>query len=455
MTLYTNLKNFIEVKMNFKEIVDKKFANKELSFEEIKFCVDCYMRELVNDENMTNFLKAIYDNGMSNDETYFLTKVLQNSGVSLNLHSMGITNVIVDKHSTGGVSDSTTLIIVPLLASLGISVVKMSGGKLGFTGGTADKIKCFANLKNEIPLDEAVEIVKNNNGVFLTQSEEFAPDDKKIYHLRDKTGLVDSVPLIASSVASKKLAVGADIILIDVKCGDGAMIKDLRNAKKLSNLLMWIFKKENKRCVTVISQMNRPLGDYIGNELEVYEAILILKNKLNNNLLKLSLFLCGLIVQKAFGVDNYEAYNLLSQSLKSKKALKKFMDIVQAQGGSLVLFQDRIPYKKHKIKSSKSGYLFVNTAKLGELCNYYDSVFKQFKGVHLLKPIFEFVEEGEDIFEIITRHKNLQVENNVLNVKDLTNEDLLKIKKQFQSCFQIRKKKPNKCFKLVENVVLR
>ncbi|MDD3397155.1 MAG: thymidine phosphorylase [Clostridia bacterium] len=430
-------------KTNFEEIINRKLKGKNLEKEDIDAVISAYVNEKLPENIMISFLTAIFKNGMSDEEIYHLTKAMQNSGITLDLSELGS---VADKHSTGGVSDSTTFLIVPIVASLGVKMLKMSGKSLGFTGGTADKILCFKGLKNNLEIEQAIEITKQTNGCFITQSDLLAPADKKMYALRDKVGLIESIPLIASSILSKKLASGSDIIILDVKFGAGAFIKNKNEAGVLAKIMVDILKKEGKKACAVLSSMEQPLGDFVGDELEVMESISILKGLKKNKLFKLSEFLSALIIERAKGVSFNQAKKQVHESISSGKALTKFKAIVKAQGGSLVLFnKDLDIFKKVLIKAETNGFVQkINTEKLGLLTRQFKQKYAGFSGI----------ENKAGIGKLIT--KDSQLVKLYFEPKHFKKIDKIEIKNMITSyaeCFEILKIKVLTKLKLIESVI--
>ena len=256
--------------MTIIDIITKKKNKQELSYEEIKYAIDGYLDGSIKDYQMSSLLMAIVLNGMTKEETFNLTDVMLNSGEKINLNDL---QPVVDKHSTGGVGDKTTLVLAPLVASCGVNIAKMSGRGLGFTGGTIDKLESIPGFNTSIDIKKFKEQVKNINIAIVGQMGNLVPADKKLYALRDVTGTVESIPLIASSIMSKKLASGASTIVIDVKVGNGALMKTEKDAKTLAKMLVEIGKQYNKKVVCFITDMEEPLGYAIGNSLEVLESI--------------------------------------------------------------------------------------------------------------------------------------------------------------------------------------
>ena len=271
--------------MNIVDIIIKKRNKNELSKEEIDYTIKNYVNGTIADYQMSSLLMAIFLNGMTDKETFYLTESMLNSGDKIDLSN--IEGIKIDKHSTGGIGDKTTIILGPLVASCGVKVPKMSGRSLGFTGGTIDKLESIENFNTAISMDKFINQVKNINIAIASQTGNLVPADKKIYALRDVTGTVDSIPLIASSIMSKKLASGADKIVICLKLGNGALINNIDDAHKLANLMVNIGKYHNKETICVITNMNQPLGNMIGNSLEIKESIDVLKGNGPKDLLEL------------------------------------------------------------------------------------------------------------------------------------------------------------------------
>ncbi|MDD2445775.1 MAG: thymidine phosphorylase [Clostridia bacterium] len=423
---------------SFSKIIQKKSNGIELKNNEINFVVKNYLADEISDEQMASFLKTVINKGLSKNETYYLTKAMQQSGETLDLSEL---YPVADKHSSGGVSDSTTLLIVPILASLGVKILKMSGKGLGFTGGTADKVLCFQGLNNNLSIEQAINITKQTNGCFITQSENLAPADKKIYELRDKNGLIESIPLIASSIISKKLASGSDIILLDVKFGSGAFMKNLNEATELANLMIDILKQESKKACAVITSMEEPLGDFVGDELEVFESISILMGNKKNNLLKLSEYLSALILSMAKNINLNEAKKQVRETIESKKALEKLKQIVKVQGGSLNIFDEEFKSFKVNLKAENSGYIQkINTENIGFLTRKHKGTFNNFLGIEIKARTGRKVSENSNL--AILHFKD---NANLINVKD--------IEKDYKRCFEISNIKSIKQFKLIEKII--
>lgn len=301
--------------------------------EEIDFLVKGVLNGSIPDYQLSAWLMAVCLKGMSFEESYNLTKAMVNSGDIIDLSGIG--NIIADKHSTGGVGDKTTIVLIPLLAACGMPVAKLSGRGLGFTGGTIDKLESIKGFRTSLSNDEFIGQVKNIGAAIACQTTNLVPADKKLYELRDVTCTIDSIPLIAASVVSKKIAAGANIIILDVKCGNGAFMKTIEEAEELSVVMTEIGKRAGKQISCVITSMEQPLGCSVGNGIEVLEAIQTLNNEGPEDLIQLCLYLGALSLLKAGKVKNIdEGRELLSEKLKDGSAFEKFKEIVLAQGGS-------------------------------------------------------------------------------------------------------------------------
>lgn len=351
--------------MDTKEIVNKIKNKQPLGENLINNLIKSYCDNKISDDEILPIIKAIYDNDISDQDLFYLTDAMKNSGHTLNLQELG---QVVDKHSTGGVSDTTTIILVPICAVLGTKMLKLSGRGLGFTGGTCDKLEAFSGYKTDIDLNDAISLVKENGGCMMTSSLEIAPADKKIYSLRNKTGLVDNVSLIASSIMSKKLASGADIIVLDVKYGNGAFMPNLKMAKKLGKKMQRIGQLAGKKIKIVYGKMSQPLGYNIGPKLETMEAIKVLDGKEKGNLYKDSVRLASLCVALDKHIPYLIAKHRVIKTIKNKTALEKLKIMVKAQGGSLELFNEEYATPTLIVKSNLNGKVVsYNTKDLGEI----------------------------------------------------------------------------------------
>lgn len=396
------------------DIINKKRLGLELSYSELDFFFNGYLKGKVKDYQMSSLLMAICINGMTDEEIFALTKIFIDSGDVLDFSE--IPGIKVDKHSTGGVGDKTTLIIAPIVASLGIPVVKMSGRGLGYTGGTIDKLESIKGFNIALSDNQVFNQVKKIGVVVTGQTADLAPMDKAIYALRDVTGTVSSIPLIASSIMSKKIAAGADKILIDIKVGNGALLQKKSDANKLSDLMKKIGKFYNREVRTIISDMNVPLGHAIGNSIEVMEAIKVLKGEeTNNNLVDLCIELATEMVSMGKNIDRAVAYDEVVDSIKSGKAYNKFLELVKAQGGkidSLRLSDDSI-----EIVATEAGIVKkINALELGKLSVKLGTgrVNKEDKidynvGIYLNKLVGDTVKKG-DILATIYVNKNVKLD---------------------------------------------
>ena len=357
--------------MNILDIIAKKRDKKELTKEEIEFFIKEYVDGTVADYQASALVMAIYLNGMTKEETTNLTLAMAHSGETLDLSSLNKT--IVDKHSTGGVGDKVSICLLPLVASLGVPVAKMSGRGLGFTGGTVDKMQSIPGYKTEIDINSFVKNVKNVGISMISQTLNLAPADKKLYALRDAISCVESIPLIASSIMSKKIASGAEKIVIDVTVGSGAFMKNIEQARKLANEMIEIGKLANRETICILTNMDEPLGNAIGNNLEVIEAINFLNGEMPQDLKEVVLELGAYMVKLAGLGDNIEKNKeKLLENIENKKGLNKFIEMVQNQGGDITYITDTNKFKKAKyiepIIAKESGYINkINAEEIGKI----------------------------------------------------------------------------------------
>ncbi|WP_252313305.1 pyrimidine-nucleoside phosphorylase [Sinobaca sp. H24] len=346
--------------MRMVDIITDKRDGKELPQEAIEWFINEYTKGTVPDYQAAAFAMAVYFKGMTQSEAAALTFAMAASGDQLDLTA--VEGVKVDKHSTGGVGDKTTLILGPIVAALGIPVAKMSGRGLGHTGGTIDKLEAFTGFQTEISQDEFIKLVNENKIALAGQSGNLTPADKKLYSLRDVTGTVNSIPLIASSVMSKKIAAGADAIVLDVKTGSGAFMESVEEARELAGAMVDIGKSLDRKTMAVISDMNQPLGRFVGNALEVKEAIDTLNGKGPKDLHDLSVTLAAHMVVLADKASNLEeAVKLVEQVIENGEALKKMKQFIEAQGGDASSVDDSslLLNAAHLIEvtSEKDGYV--------------------------------------------------------------------------------------------------
>lgn len=399
--------------MTIVDIITKKRFNKELTREEIDFAISGYLDGTVENYQMSALLMAIVLNGMTDRETIDLTDIMLKSGDIIDLSR--IDGLIVDKHSTGGVGDKVTLVLAPLLASFGIKIAKMSGRGLGHTGGTIDKLESIEGFNTSLDQKSFINQVNKINIALVGQTGKIAPADKKIYALRDVTGTVESIPLIASSIMSKKLASGSDIIMIDVKVGSGALMKNLSDAKKLAKLMVKIGKAYRKPTICILTNMEEPLGFAIGNSLEVKEAINTLKGNGPSDLLEVVMTFASLIVGAYKKVSNTEAKELIFKQINNGAAYKKFEELIEAQGGDI----NKIKYtdKVFSIKSDKEGYINnINALELGRIAkaigagrNTLDDVIDHEVGLVLSKKVGDYVEKDEELLKVYLKNKDISI----------------------------------------------
>ncbi len=399
--------------MTIIDVIDKKRLSKELTKEEIEFAVNGYLDGSVKDYQMSSLLMAIVINGMTDNEVINLTDVMIKSGDLIDLSK--VDGIIVDKHSTGGVGDKVTLVLGPLLASLGIKIAKMSGRGLGHTGGTIDKLESITGFNTKISEEEFIKQVNDINIALVGQTGNLVPADKKIYALRDVTGTVSSIPLIASSIMSKKIASGADILMIDVKVGNGALMKSLDEAKELANLMVKIGKFYKKPTICLLTNMDEPLGYAIGNSLEVLEAIDALKGNGPSDLLEVVITLSSIIIGAVNKISNEEAKQLLFKQLNNGNAYKKFESLVKAQGGDINSI--KVSSKVFSIKSSKEGYINkIDAYHLGEIAkkigagrNTLDDKIDYEVGLVLNKKVGDKVSLDEELIKVYLKDKDVSI----------------------------------------------
>ena len=409
------------------EITEKKNKKKELSYQEIEYMINSYVKGKINDQTMSDFVWSIYYNGLSIEETYYLTDVMIKSGETIDLTSLG--KPVVDKHSTGGVGDKITLIVSPIVAAAGVCVPKMSGRGLGLTGGTVDKLESIPGYKLKMSKKAFIDELDKVGCAVISQSEKIAVADKKIYALRNEIGAVDSIPLIASSIMSKKIASGSDIIIIDLKVGKGAFMKNIKDATKLAKTMVQIGKFYDKKVICTLSDMNMPLGRNIGNALEVKETIDFFKGKHDSRLYDLSVYISALMISSAKKISFKRAKDLVVNLIEDGHAKNKFYSWIKYQGGNITKLKDKA--RKLNVTADKSGYITkVDSLKLSKLV--FDLGAGRVKktdkidyavGIVLNKVVGDKVQKG-DVLGTIYYNKKVQ---------DMS-ELLLK-------CFQVEKKK--------------
>lgn len=351
------------------ELIEKKRNGGKLSKDEIRYLVEGYVKGEIPDYQMAAFLMAVYFRGMDGEETAELTLAMARSGEMVDLSA--IEGVKVDKHSSGGIADTTTLVLLPLAASAGVKVAKLSGRGLGHTGGTIDKLESIPGFNTELSKEEFIRIVNEIGAAISGQSKDLVPADKKLYALRDVTATVDSIPLIASSIMSKKIAGGADKIILDVKFGNGAFMKKYEDALELAKTMVKIGELAGKPTVAYVTDMDQPLGMAIGNALEIIEAAEVLKGRGHEDLLNLSLEF-GAEMMRLSGIeeDKAKAREKLLENIKSGKALEKFKEIINKQGGNPGVLEDYslLPQARFRceVEAQEEGWIeSIDALKLG------------------------------------------------------------------------------------------
>lgn len=404
--------------MRMYDIILKKRNGYSLTREEIKFVIKNYVNGIIPDYQISALMMAIYFRGMNEQETIILTEEMANSGDVLDLSEFG--NLTVDKHSTGGVGDKTTLVVTPILAALGAKVAKMSGRGLGHTGGTVDKLESIQGFKTTLSKEDFVSQVSNTGIAVIGQSENIAPADKKIYALRDVTATVDNISLIASSIMSKKIAAGSHSIVLDVKLGSGAFMKTLSDAQKLAKCMVAIGKGCGRNMCAVITNMDIPLGKCIGNSLEVEEAIDVLSGRGEDDLTQVCITLASKMAELALGFSENEAIDKVLSALQSGKALDKFLEWVTAQGGEKSISGKCILMPKASISfdiiAKKDAYIYsMDTEKIG-ICASIAGAGRQNKndaidysaGIVLHAKFGDYVKAGDKLATIYTNKDNVK-----------------------------------------------
>ncbi len=425
--------------MTILDIIEKKRDKQELSKQEIEYFIKGYTEGTIADYQAAALVMAIFINGMTKEETTNLTLSMANSGEILDVFGDGAKKhqkIIVDKHSTGGVGDKVSLILLPLVASCGVPVAKMSGRGLGFTGGTVDKLEAIPGYKTGIDINSFIQNVENIGISMISQTLNLAPADKKIYALRDSISCVESIPLIASSIMSKKIASGANKIVLDVTVGSGAFMKNIEQASKLAKAMIEIGELANRETVCVLTNMDEPLGYAVGNTLEVKEAVEALKGNMPEDVKQVVLELGAYMIKLAKVTDNIEdAKEILMQKIERGEAFNKFIELVQNQGGDTSYITDLNKFEKAKyiepVYSEKSGYIQeINAETIGKLaCNLgAGRVRKEDKidmsvGIILNKKVGDYVESGDCLGYIHTNNENTIEEAKLKMIETITIEE--------------------------------
>ena len=403
--------------MRMIDIIEKKRDGFELTGEELFFFIDNYVKDKIPSYQVSALLMAIYFKGMTFNETRTLTKLMLESGDQIDLTK--IEGVKVDKHSTGGVGDKTSLVVGPICAACGLKVAKISGRGLGHTGGTLDKLESIPGFNISVNDEDFIKQVNEINLAIVGQTKQLVPADKKLYALRDVTGTVPAIPLIASSIMSKKIAGGADIIFLDVKVGSGAFMKTVKQATELSKLMIKIGESFGKKVSIAITNMDQPLGNAVGNSLEVVEAIDTLNGHGPKDFTELCYKTCShMLVQSGLVEDSKEALKLIKNSIKSKKALQKFVEMTNYQGGDSSYILNPSKFEKAKyiyeVRASKSGYVkHIDALQIGEYAMklgagraVIEDKIDNASGIVLNKKVSDKVDSGEVLCTIYTNKEN-------------------------------------------------
>lgn len=413
--------------MNIIDIILKKKNKEELTEEEIKYVVEGFTNGSICDYQMSSLLMAITINDMTDNEVIYLTKYMMLSGNTIDLSFL---DNVVDKHSTGGVGDKTTLIIAPIVAACSCKVAKMSGKGLGYTGGTIDKLESIPGFRTNLSKDEFIHEIEDIGMAITSQTDDVALADKKIYALRDVTGTTESIPLIASSIMSKKIASGSKKLVIDLKVGEGALVKDIESARRLGNLMIKIGKENGMEVICLLTNMNIPLGNNVGNSLEVLEAINTLYYNKESNLQKLCISLASYMVSLGRNISYEEANNMVLDAIRSKKAYNKFLEFVLYQHGDIT----KLPKsnKIYEIKSDTSGYLTdISSLEIAKLSMHLgagrqnkDDKIDYSAGIVINKNINDYVNINDTILTLYT-NKDVPLfdKNKLFKISDNINND--------------------------------
>lgn len=427
--------------MNIVELIRKKRNGESLSEQEIQFIISSYTNKKIPDYQFSAFLMAVYFRGMNNDEQSALTDAMLNSGVVVNLNS--IKGVKVDKHSTGGVGDKTSLIIAPIAAAAGVKVPMISGRGLGHTGGTLDKLESIPGFRTDLTLSEYKSVLKKCGAILIGQTKEIAPADKLIYALRDVTATVESIPLITGSIMSKKIAEGIDGLVLDVKTGSGAFMVKEKDSIALALSLINTAKSFDKKVIAFITDMNQPLGNYIGNWFEVLESIRVLQGEKVDDLLELSLNLAGAMIHLGKKAGSLKEGKEISLGLiKNGKAFDKFVEIVNLQNGDVRYLHNPEKYPKSKfskkILSLENGYLAsINNYEIGMAAlelgagrRTKDDIIDPKAGIIFYPKIGNQISKNDVIAEVFTDDKSkLEIaKNKILNSLSFSKNKITKPK---------------------------
>lgn len=408
--------------MRITDIISKKRDSLELTKEELDYFVGQVVKNNVPDYQISAFLMATYLNGMTADEASNLTNAMVETGEVLDIE--GVSKFSFDKHSTGGVGDKITLILVPIIASLGIPVVKMSGRGLGITGGTLDKLESIPGFNIHLSNEEILKQSKDVGAVICAQTSCLAPSDKIFYELRDVTATIDSIPLIASSIMSKKLAIKNKALIIDLKVGKGAFMKNIEDARKLANLMKDIAVKHGRECKILLSDMDSPIGYTVGNSLEVIEAIEVLSGKSKPTSYEITKSIAVEVLGLLKNISKMEAERMIDDTISSGKAFEKFKELVKSQGGDVSYIEDTSKFNLSKIavqvKAESSGYVYYDALKFGEI-SLISGAGREKKedeidygaGIYFNKTNGEKVESGDILFTIYSNRDKNEILNKI------------------------------------------
>ncbi len=439
--------------MRMYEIIYKKRNGETLSKQEIDFVINSYVENKLPDYQMSALLMAIFFNGMDKTELRYFTQAMVNSGKVYDfsfLHKKKNEVCVVDKHSTGGVGDGVSLSLAPLIATTGIFVPMISGRGLGHTGGTLDKLESIPGFVVELKEEEFVNQVKTIGVAIISQSQQLVPADKKIYALRDATATVDSIPLIAASITSKKLAEGCDAIVFDVKTGNGAFMEKYEDAKLLAKTMVEIMKSCGKKALAVISDMNQPLGEYAGNSVEIFQAIKILQGEGPKDITELVLYLAAKMLLLAQKVKTHEeAVKLLKNKISSGEAIEKFRQMVKFQHGDVSIIDN--PQKlfgakyTSQIVAQKNGFVgYIDTKLIGNCLTFLGAGREKMEdkidhsvGIKFNKKLADYVKQNEPLMEVYYNNK----------------EKFEMVKDKLLSSYKIYPKKKKLPYKLVYEVI--
>ena len=433
--------------MNILELIEKKKCGYKYTKEELQYIVEGYLSGEITDYQMSAILMAIYFKGLDIEETTTLTDLTVKSGKVLDFSE--ISKNVVDKHSTGGVGDKITLILLPLLAAVGVTTAKLSGRGLGNTGGTIDKLESIPNFNTNLSTEKFVELIKKNKVAINAQTQDLTPADGKMYALRDVTATVDIIPLIACSVVAKKIASGADHIILDVKCGEGAFMTNIDDAKKLAETMTEVGKRLGRNIGCLITNMSMPLGRAVGNALEVIEVIEFLKGNMVDDLKELTFEQASsAMIKSGVASSKAEAVEMLEEVIKSGQALTKFKDIIEAQDGNSKVIDDYsllgTVEQKIELKAKVDGYINdISAHKIAKACKLLGAgrtkksdPIDYAVGVYLNKKYGDKVEKEETLATLYV--------NSTTNLKDSQN--------LVEQAFTISKNKPNKIVMIYDRV---